>query len=481
MKPTAIWTKSIIAILAIQIGFLPVSFALKIQIRTDTKLREEQDGSMERVGLLKRGTIIEIPDEFAVDSKGRPISSSHEKANLELTLNNWLRTGGKSGPAGFDGAGRYSYDGEKHEFYFPVRVTQPKKGSTVAPGHENTKHYIALKYLARTKNAMIVTEDAPIELPAAPDETAEVPGPPTPAEDREQRQLEATTPCAQGLCSRPSELSAPVRSLMAALAPALKAASKRNGSDYTRTDHDLANMYSNFQKSCGLPLLEFTSAVKERAKSAGVPPEILLSLMTQESSGKCYALNSERDTTQSVGLFQINSASSRYPRCTNAQKNILKNLGHASRLSQGPRCLENPLVNLDESIRILKDKRRTLTSGKNGFDETRLSETDAWRLAVSAYNGGPRWVLEAKKDLEKFNAKNGTELSPYNWEDLRLFYLRMWLNRNQQNSNFGSMANGRSRQNSIINLAYAENVMGREATATTRPALTTAWLPTVRD
>jgi hypothetical protein len=328
---------------------------------------------------------------------------------------------------------------------------------------------------------MIVSDDAPVELAPAADETAVLPGPPTPAEDKSRRQLEAQTPCAQGLCAKTSEISAPVQSLIQAMAPALQAANKRNGQDYARTDHDLAKMYSNFKNSCGFPLTEFTSLVKQRATANGVPPEIMLSLMTQESSGKCYALNSEQDTTQSVGLFQINSASSRYPRCTNEQKNILKNLGHSSRLSQGPRCLENPLVNLEESIRILKDKRETLTTARDGFDPSKLDETSAWRLAVSAYNGGPRWVLEAKKDLEQFNAKNGTNLSAYNWEDLRIFYLRMWLNRNQQNSNFGSMANGRSKQNSIINLAYAENVIGREATSTTRPALTTAWLPTVKD
>lgn len=481
MKPTSLWLKSILAVVAIQIAFMPVSFAVKIQIKVDTKLREGQDNSMERVGLLKRGTIIEIPDDFAVDAKGVLVSVSHQKPNLEMTLNNWLRTGGKKGPANFDGAGRYSYDGEKADFFFPIRVTQPAKGSTVAPGHQDTKHFIALKYLARSGNAMIVTDDARVELAPLADDTVELPGPPTPAEDRRQRAMEATSPCAMGLCTKTSEVSQPVRNLLAALNPALKAANKRSDQDYSRTDHDLAKMYKNFRNSCGFPLLEFTSLVKQRATQAGVPPEILLSLMTQESSGKCYALNSEQDTTQSVGLFQINSASSKYPRCSNQQKAVLKNLGHASRLAQGPRCLENPVINLEESIRILKDKRRILTSARGGFDESKLTSKDAWRLAVSAYNGGPKWVLEAKKDLEQFNAKNGTHLSAYNWEDLRIFYLRMWLDRHQQNADFGSMANGRSKQNSIINLAYAENVIGREATATTRPALTTAWLPTVRE
>ncbi len=476
MKLSLLGLKAIVAILAIQIALMPVSFAVRIQIKTNVKLREHNDSSMERVGLLKKGSIVEIPDEFALDSNGEPILLSGGKPNLELTLNNWLRTGGKNGPAGFDEAGRYSYDGEKSGYFFPIRVTHPAKGSTVAPGHQNTKHFIALKYLAQSGKAMIVSDDAPIEIPELNIEQDEA----TAASADPKQKMEASNPCDQGLCERTSELSTPVRSLLTALMPALKAAESHLNRDVNRTNQDLGKIRTNFQNSCGLPLSDFTTVVKARAAANGVPPEILLALMTQESSGKCYALNSEKDTTSSIGLFQINSRSSSYPRCTNAQKNILKSLGHSSRLASGPRCLENPVINLEESIRILKDKQRILTSGKNGFDASQLNSTDLWRLTASAYNGGPGWVLQAKKDLEQFNAKNKTALSAYNWEDLRLFYMRRWLNRDQQAAAFGNVAKGRKKEFSILNLAYAENVIGRDATGKSRPALTSAWLASLQ-
>ena len=135
MKAAYAFSQVIVAVLTIQLAFLPVSHALKIQIKTDIKLRENTDNSMERIGMLKRGTIVEIPDEYTVNVNGKP--------NLEQTLNNWLRSGNSKRTA--DGAGVYNFDGEQADMFFPIRVTNPAKGSTVRPGHQQTKHFIALK------------------------------------------------------------------------------------------------------------------------------------------------------------------------------------------------------------------------------------------------------------------------------------------------------------------------------------------------
>lgn len=473
-KPTIL--RVLTAVLSVQISvqlvLQPVAFALEIQLKSDVKLREHSDQSMERVGLLKRGTIVEIPDEFVVHKNGKP--------DLELTLNNWLREAGQM-RTNSDRPGRYTFDGEKNEYFFPIRVTKPAKGSTVAEGHQNNQHFIALKFLARRGSALVVSDDAPITASRSETvATAPKAAAPKPSVDVQTR-MEGSPSCATGLCSKPSDASLPVRKLISDISPALAAANTKSAQLFRRTQNDLGHVHSNFEKSCGFPLSEFTPIVKSRAEQAGVPPEILMALMTQESSGRCYVLNSETDRTQSVGLFQINSRSAKYPRCTNEQKNILRNLGHASRLATGPRCLENPIVNLDESIRLLTSMKHTLTSGSSGFNARTTDSTDLWRMVVSSYNGGPRWVLQAKKDLEEFNRKNGTNLQAGNWEDLRLFYMRRWLNRNQQIENFGSVVNGRSKENSVANLSYAENVVGRNATSDTRPSLAVAWRATVRD
>jgi hypothetical protein len=271
-----------------------------------------------------------------------------------------------------------------------------------------------------------------------------------------------------------------VRGLIQALSPALHRLEARSGQIFNRTSNDLKHIHSNFKNSCGFELSDFMPIIKSRARQSGVPAEILMSLMTQESSGRCYALNSETDRSQRVGLWQINSTNTKFPRCTNAQKVALKKIGSASRLAGGPRCLENPLINLEEAIRLLNGKKRALTTGRNAFDADKLSQNDLWLLAISAYNGGERWVQQAKTDLERFNAKNGTNLNAHHWEDLRLFYLRRWLDRGTEQQMFGRTASGRSQSNSVANLSYAENIVGRPKTVARRPGLASLWASSVR-
>lgn len=456
------------AVVVTQLTMMPVSFSLKIEVKKDMKLREKTDGSMERVGLLKRGSIVEIPDQFVVVINGKP--------DLELTLNNWLKTAGEHRAAGFsdDGAGRYSYDGEKAEYFFPIRVTSPAKGSTIRDGHQDNQHFIALKFLARQGAALIVSDDAVVESRPSPAQRSSVA-----PQIQQNSSLEATNPCASGVCSQPSDVSEPVKKLITALSPALVAAEKRSRQIFQRTTGDLDHVNRNFRESCGFSLSEFAPIIKEQARSRGVPAEVLMGILTQESSGRCYVLNSETDKTQSVGLFQINSLSTKFPRCTTAEKSILKRLGSAARLATGPRCLENPIVNLQESIRLLTSMKSTLVSGRNGFDESKLDHTDLWRLVASSYNGGARWALQAKKDLEEFNRTNRTALDSHNWEDLRLFYLRRWLGRDSQQNLFGRNSSGRSKENSIANLSYTENIVGRRTLQATRPGLSSIWRPSV--
>jgi hypothetical protein len=82
-------------------------------------------------------------------------------------------------------------------------------------------------------------------------------------------------------------------------------------------------------------------------------------------------------------------------------------------------------------------------------------------LAASAYNGGERWVMYAKSDLDTFNRRHGTNLDPYNWEDLRIFYLRRFLGSDRENDYLGRSISGRTSR-ALINLAYSENVVPRK-------------------
>ncbi len=455
-------------VLIVQLAILPVSFALKLQIDQDIKLRINQDDQQERVGLLKRGTVIEIPDEYVVMKDG--------KKNLELTLNNWLRKAGHQPPKTESGGpGLFKFDGEKQDYFFPVKIAAGglAKGSTLPKEIANQPMYLALGHLVKRGNALILTDDATVH-PITPRQRAE--SAPEAVRERQarQQQMEASSPCAQGLCSKPSDTSDDVKHLIRAISPALSQVETKAKQVFRRTKHDLTKIDSNFQQSCGFTLTEYTSLVRSRAEQAGVPAEILLSLMTQESSGRCYALNSETDRTQSVGLFQINSSNANYPRCTTEQKNILKSFGTTARLATGPRCLENPLLNLEEAIRLLKGKRTAILRG--GFDESKIENLDLWRLVVSAYNGGEKWVMEAKNDLERFNSIHGTHLDAHKWEDLRLFYFRSWLDPKRRQAMIGKSNGGRSQLNSVANLSYAENIVGRSVNQDSRPGLTAQWV-----
>lgn len=459
------------AVLVVQIGFVPAGMALKVQIDQDIKLRIKQDGQQERVGLLKRGTIVEIPYEFVVVKNG--------KKNLELTLNNWLRQAGHKPPQTEDGPGLFKFDGEKEDFFFPVTIAENglAPGSTFPKELKDTPLYIALGHIVRRGNALILTEDARVE-PVTPRQRQEQSPEAVAQRERQRQEMEATSPCAQGLCSRPSDASDSVKNLIRAISPALAASERRRDQVFKRTSTDLTRIDRTFQQSCGFPISEFTQLVRRRAEQAGVPSDILLSLMTQESSGRCYVLNPEADNTQSVGLFQIKSTNASYPRCNSQQKAVLKSLGSASRLATGPRCLENPLLNLEEAIRILKDKRSSVVRG--GFDPNKMQDRDLWRLAVSSYNGGQKWVLEARDDLLKFNRIHGTKLDPHNWEDLRLFYFRSWLDPQRRKAMIGKPNGGRSQAYSVANLSYTENVVGRDLTEAQRPSLASMWVARVK-
>lgn len=455
------------AIVTVQIGFIPTGMALKVQIDQDIKLRIKQDGQQERIGILKRGTVIEIPDQFVVVKDG--------KKNMELTLNNWLRQAGHKSQQEESGPGLFRFDGEKHDYFFPVKIAEGglAPGSTFPKELSKSPLYIALGHIVRRGNALILTEDARVE-PITPRQRIEQSPEAISRAERQRQELEASSPCAQGLCSRPSDSSNSVKSLIRAISPALAASEKRRDQIFKRTNTDLQRIDHNFQQSCGFSMAEFAQLVRQRAEQHGVPSDILLSLMTQESSGRCYILNSEADRTQSVGLFQIKSTNANYPRCTSQQKNILKSLGSANRLATGPRCLENPLLNLEEAIRVLKEKRSSIVRG--GFDPSKMQDRDIWRLAVSSYNGGQKWVLEARADLLKFNQLHGTKLDPHNWEDLRLFYFRSWLDPQRRKAMVGRSNGGRSQSNSVANLSYTENVAGRDLTEAHRPSLASMWV-----
>lgn len=438
---------------ALSLVFTPAAQAL--QIRTGQGLRFfALADDHEEVSLLRAGSVVDVPDQYRVlGQDGRP--------DGELTLNNWLKNAGRSSYGDAKREGGVFVKGAEHgqiDYFYPVKVIAAAPGSRIA-SHRGNTYFLALRILNRAENSgtrMTTVADTRAR-PATPDPRA---------------RLQAASACTDGRCyNRAHTPSAPFENLMSELRPALNRVSSRSTATKNRTADDFEKIRAEFRRTCGFSLESFRPIIRSRATAAGVPEVVLLSIMVQESSGHCFDVG-QNSHSSDHGLFGLNSRSTRIRACTASEKHWLRNAG-VQNLARGPHCIENPLINLDAAIEKLHEKISTLaqpyssrSTRTGGFDERRLKDANgrytagAWRMAVSAYNGGERWVMTAKADLENFNAKQNARLDPYNWEDLRVFYLRRFLNQNREASYFGRLREGRT-STAILNLSYAENVVPR--------------------
>jgi hypothetical protein len=124
--------------------------SVDIKLDGDVNVRSTSDSSMAIVGLLKRGSIVSIPDDIAVKVDG--------KIDLKQTLNKWQDSQTANGPRKSsyrDGSGKAWTD-----TFFPIKFVKPAPGSSVPKGA--IQPYLALKYMASQGMALVVNADAPI-------------------------------------------------------------------------------------------------------------------------------------------------------------------------------------------------------------------------------------------------------------------------------------------------------------------------------
>lgn len=477
----------------------PVAHALKIQVNTRVALRAEQSARLDHVSTIEPGSVVEIPDRYAVkDSSGR--------VNAELTLNQWLSSAGYQ-QNDIDGRA----NGQNFDYFFPVRVASAPTYSGVNP--IGSVYYVSLRTLARTRGALVVQEraalysgpsdDTPLKFAgvAQPQQVAEQeedefdeeggevdfdeePAP-RPSQARSQQQAryqerpqpapivrsapaqmstdsEAIGPCATGCDDPTPTVGGPLAALRALVKPALDRVTRRAEENRERTTQ-VSTIEATFRQSCGFELSEFLPEVEKAAQAKGVPASVLLSLMSQESMGDCFLRPGPNHANK--GLMQINPISASVRSCTAAQKAQILGVRSVAGLRNAPQCLENPIVNINEGARVLKQKMDTLmntlpsdsfrsSNGMNGWSPA------AWRMAATAYNHGEAYALDAYRDLKDFNAHHGTSYQASNWEDMKVFYLRNFLDRNQQIRHYGR-AEGANRTSTrtILNLGYAENIV----------------------
>ena len=230
----------------------------------------------------------------------------------------------------------------------------------------------------------------------------------------------------------------------------------------------LEAIIQNFNRSCPKPyknnFKSFFIDTHCASCKKGIPPEIMLAMMSVESAGRCPAhLRNERE--DSVGLFQINSKSH--------QCRDFKGKVYRRNTRKNNKCLRDPINNLNKGIDILADHYARVNpqaidrSECKSWTEMDLKEKDLWRRGVSAYNSGPDWVVRAIESARNPRTLKNTAhlISRYgrsqfrrdsaSWENLRVYYFIEKLSP----SNY--RRSGRQVKLTLSNLAHTEAVLGR--------------------
>ena len=250
----------------------------------------------------------------------------------------------------------------------------------------------------------------------------------------------------------------------------------------------------NFCDTCQpVDIKDFIQYVNTRSREKNIPPEIFLSLMMQESNGKCNASNTTSGD-KSFGLLQLNTksvGSTCLQRCSGSlshsssaqsQRSACQNGNYRTRSNCNQRkngvcinchsnnkplvCLNNPYCNFEESLHLMEEKweigndEYTRKPRERNWLNMNPNERNLWRNAIISYNGAG-YMKAAERQM------NRSEISTTdNWEKKRVYFIKQnWLAQNT------------SKQNRVIhNLAYMERVTGREIPCGGEHSIIVEWL-----
>ncbi|HUP56283.1 MAG TPA: hypothetical protein VM598_02445 [Bdellovibrionota bacterium] len=189
-------------------------------------------------------------------------------------------------------------------------------------------------------------------------------------------------------------------------------------------------------RNCGVAIQALRPEIDERARELRVHPSVILAMIDQESQGDCQRVRHEKNGTDSVGLFQINSGTPGFARCTEDQLRQVEGSGSIDELRQGPQCIENPVFSLAKMAEVWKAKERTLklpffnvrirgeSTRFEGFPELDQHPEFRIRLLLAAFNGGEVWMAEAATIITQLNLEKRFKLNKYRWPDFESVLLQ---------------------------------------------------------
>ena len=218
----------------------------------------------------------------------------------------------------------------------------------------------------------------------------------------------------------------------------------------------------------------------------GIPPEVMMAMMSIESAGRCDAELSN-NFERSKGLFQVNAKDHR---CYDIKRKVT----YKRNTEANHNCFKDPFNSLHKSIEILFENygdvnaRGLGESSCQSWLKIKKVERDAWRRAVSSYNSHPGWFHRAIKSVHDTRTLTDTSYlvgahkrganfkykrDKASWEQIRIYYLVEKLSP----GNVGS--SGRKLEYTISNLAHTEAVLGRNVKG--YPGIVEIWARYVKE
>lgn len=425
--------------------YSPATFARQMTLNKNMNFHFSNGGTLKKQDTLPAGTVVEIPDEY--------LKQNNMENASEASLVNWLRRGTDL----FEFTN--SRGEKKNDFFTPVRiVSTPDKTIELS---KDKNYYVALKYLAEREDGIsFVTTDTisaytmETKHPVAP--KAEIPKPNTSKTEAE---------CDSCYIKDPTPTTGSALAKLKILTNDLLEKVDSTSDYYISTKNNIGAIKANFESSCkGVSFEDYKDFLEVESKKAHIPTEIMLGIMTQESSGLCLPV----DSNGNYGLFQINkpSGSTKKSICTEEQRSIIATASLSKMKTDASiQCLENPVLNAKEGIRILIEKYRSSNkksppNSDVAWSKRSISDRDDWRRATAGYNGGQGHVNRATTDMKAFRDKYASDLDVNSFELQQIFFFREVLKHNGYVPNHAS---ARSDRITMKNLAYTRAITGNDS------------------
>ncbi len=452
--------------LALSLALHPLAEAFVLTVDRDQNLRGETrlgNGSSDLriIGQVKAGQKVEIPDEVLPESL-RPHYYRGDAQTREVAILYWLKSGFEKSPWAESYRRNYRSENQKRlaeDYFLPVEVLDPQGRRTGQKGMLSLSHLVAKKQQLLVERGGPLYGTRPVTSPRVSTTDTSKPSStpaPSPAPSVERISAEESTEAGlpvtcdescrsgssglSGLASFSRELQkyflaadSPVQEQLKTVDERQKTMRKKSGS--------APAVRRNFERTCAMPWSQFENAVKKEAAQQCVPIDVIWTVMHKESSGNCRAFNPQDSARGSVGLFQINGGKS-----------------------------TDPIVNMQSGVRIMAEKYRSVNGGGPASCKSWTAQgtkgRDKWRKAIAAYNAGQLHGIHADRAIQEFNrrylASSAFKLDPSNWEHQRLFLLRFFLAREDQEFLFGNQLGKERRRMAITNIANVEAMLGRE-------------------